>query len=123
MKSKLLLLSFLLFQIHSPSIQAMRDPFEPVDIKQFKTKLLTLEQQAPVTLPENENFEYRVKLIGIIWDPEKPLAILGVQDQRKIVHPGTRFHNKEVLAITKDYVLLKSGTKTFILKVGQFLII
>lgn len=122
MKLKLLMIGLLCF-ICSPHLQAMRDPFEPVNPKQFRIEAGSLPTPESIIGPGNVPFEYRLQLIGIIWDPEKPLAILNIQDQQRVVEPGTRIYNKKIITIAQDHILLKSGNKTFILKVGKPLII
>jgi len=55
------------------------------------------------------------KLTGIVWDAQKPQAIVN----EKIVEPGDLLGNCLVVKIGKDTVTLNDGTKDFEVRLGQ----
>jgi|GEM_PF-4626112 len=65
------------------------------------------------------NVSSPIKVSGIIWDEESPLAIVIYQEKKKIIGINDIVDGKKVINITRNSVLLKSGAKTLILNVGK----
>jgi hypothetical protein len=97
----------------------LRDPFYPPF--QNSPKLFT-----PSTLPDlgynqppPEPIVEKILLSGIIWDEERPYALIMFQNRRLTVSVNDYVADKQVVQITKSRVMLKSRAKTYILEVGK----
>lgn len=76
-----------LLEQQSRSIELKRDPFTAVAIMSEKT------------------LQSGVDLTGILWDKDRPLAIIDGE----IVKKGARVANKTIVEIRKDRVILSDG--------------
>jgi|APSaa5957512576_1039674.scaffolds.fasta_scaffold211284_1 hypothetical protein len=108
---------FLIFAI-CIQIQAIRDPFEPVE---FDSALLPVEKKIVDKKTEKMDQQFKIKLSGIVWDSLRPYALLKIGNHKKIIQEGTVFNNKKVLSIKEDHIVLKTNLKEIILEVGQYL--
>lgn len=62
-----------------------------------------------------EEAQKDLRLVGIIWDKQKPAAIIN----NKIVEAGSSVGGNTVVEIKEDRVVLSDGMRTFELKLGQ----
>ncbi len=103
-----------------------RDPFFPP----FQTSPRTsVTQGAPFPnvpdpsgyglAPAPEPVVEKMFLTGIIWDEEKPYAMVTYQNRKHTVSVNDTIADKQVVQITRSRVILKSRTKTYILEVGK----
>lgn len=70
----------------------------------------------PFTLQKTSSKAFKGLILeGIMWDKEKPLAIINGQ----IVKIGDKVSQNTVVDIKQDKVILDDGTKEFELKLGQ----
>lgn len=86
------------------------------DITDSKNLYNLLEQQVKsikfkrdpftaATIITERNMQSEVALTGILWDKDKPLAIVNGE----IVKKGTRIGNKTLIEIKRDRVILSEG--------------
>ena len=77
------------------------------DMLEQRAKAIELKRDpftaAPIT--SEKSLQSGVDLTGILWDKDKPLAIIDGD----IVKIGARVGNKTVMAIKKDRVILSDG--------------
>lgn len=59
------------------------------------------------------------KISGIMYDKARPSAIINVGGVDQLVHKGDVVKDYQILDITKDRVVLKSGTNIYRASVGQ----
>jgi hypothetical protein len=90
-----------------------RDPFQPQEIskRRYANKPLlksTPKVKAPV-----------IKVTGIIWEENSPMAVVSYAGRQSIISPGDKLFSNEVTKISKKAVWLKGAKKTFILEVGK----
>ena len=76
-----------------------KDPFAP---------LVKEEKKAPAPAPV-------ITLTGILWDKDKPLAIIN----NRVVKIGDTAGGSRVVEIKENSVILNDGTKDFELKLGR----
>lgn len=88
---------YLALEEQARSIELKRDPFTAAPIVAEKT------------------LQAGVDLTGILWDPDKPLAIIDGD----IVKKGSRVGNKTLVEIQKDRVILSDGQILTELKLEQ----
>ncbi len=81
------------------ALESKRNPFEAI---------IT---QAPKPPPSAAT----INLTGILWDKEKPMAIIN----GKIVKAGDRAAGCSVVEIKENSVVLNDGAKEFVLKLGR----
>ena len=62
-----------------------------------------------------EETQKELRLSGVIWDKERPVAIIN----NKVVEKGSMIGGNTVVAIKEDRVVLSDGMSTFELKIGQ----
>lgn len=85
--------------------------------KDFSLLLENLKQKNPFNKDHSEIYKYRfatgtLNLSGVIYDGEKPLAIIN----GRIVAVGDLIDNKQVVKITPAEVVLKDREKEYRLK-------
>lgn len=110
---RFLILFVCLASVAFASVYKGRDPFKPVDLKGVSLLNKTLPQIAPTVNG------VLVKVTGIIWDENDPMAVVLYSGKRHIVGLSDRFLGYDVISISKKELKLKGDTKTFILKVGK----
>ena len=77
----------------------------------------------PDDIPEDINPVYNnmvtTKISGIMYDKARPSAIINVGGVDQLVHKGDVVKDYQIIDITKDRVVLKSGTNIYRASVGQ----
>jgi len=68
-----------------------------------------------ISMRKSESVSKALTLAGIIWDKDKPAALIN----DRIVNVGDRIGGNTVVSIKNDRVLLNDGTNDFELKIGH----
>jgi len=98
----------------TPNFHFKRNPFKPVKWSpEFKS---TSSLPTNIKLPESKTL---FSLTGIIWDEKKPYAILSFSGTRKIVSAGDMVEDIKIHSISRSELILKRATETFILTIGN----
>lgn len=76
----------------------------------------------PLEVPEADPFVDNMvstKISGIMYDSQRPSAIINCGGSDHLVHKGDKVQGYQVIDITKDRVVLKYGSNIFRATVGQ----
>ena len=76
----------------------------------------------PLDVPEADPFVDNMvstKISGIMYDSQRPSAIINCGGSDHLVHKGDKVQGYQVIDITKDRVVLKYGSNIFRATVGQ----
>lgn len=76
----------------------------------------------PLEVPESDPFVESMvstKISGIMYDSQRPSAIINCGGSDHLVHKGDKVQGYQVIDITKDRVVLKYGSNIFRATVGQ----
>lgn len=76
----------------------------------------------PLEVPEADPFVESMvstKISGIMYDSQRPSAIINCGGSDHLVHKGDKVQGYQVIDITKDRVVLKYGSNIFRATVGQ----
>jgi len=107
------LLLFSVTPVVAADVLFLRDPFMPVD-----PDTLVLNNTDIVTGIVGKNMR-TVTVVGIIYDPELPYAVMMVGSKKIIAKPGDKVDSFLLERITSKSVWLKADDKTSILEVGK----
>jgi hypothetical protein len=84
------------------------------DALEQQAKLIELKRDPFTAVPivSEKALQSGVDLTGILWDKDKPLAIID----GNVVKKGNRVGNKEVVDIKRDGIILSDGQELFEIK-------
>lgn len=98
-----------------------RDPFAPVVLKNPDTTLFPT-----ATEPGNEaavvvaqDIPLQVRLTGVIWDAEKPFAIMSVSGRKRVFSVDDQFEGLVVDRIERNQVRMRYKNEKIVLAVGK----
>jgi len=82
-----------------------------------QAKLIDLKRDPFTAVPIviEKNMQSGVNLTGILWDKDKPLAIID----GNVVKKGNRVGDKQVVDIKRDRIILSDGGELFEVKLKQ----
>eukprot|EP01051_Picozoa_sp_SAG22_P018215 SAG22_NODE_3002_length_2035_cov_1.421488_2_plen_308_part_00 len=62
---------------------------------------------------------YQIALRGIIWDEEKPMAVLSIQNKQKILGIDEIFQHNHIVDINKESILIRQNNQFKTLHIGE----
>ena len=99
------------------------NPFVPYDSALANAKPPEFDLIAPpLDIPEADPLTdslMSTKISGIMYDSQRPSAIINFGGSDHLVHKGDRVQGYQIIDITKDRVVLKYGTNIYRATVGQ----
>ncbi len=88
-------------------VQFSRDPFGEI------TELTVFDD------PNNQTKTMVVKLTGIIWDDDRPAAVLDISGTTYVVYEKTTVFWLKVTRITQSSVVLEGNEEQYMVKLGE----
>lgn len=99
------------------------NPFVPAHTGIASSKAPAFDLIAPpIDIPEEDPLNDELmatKISGIMYDSQRPSAIINFDGTDHLVHKGDRVKGYSVIDITKDRVVMKYGTNIYRAAVGQ----
>jgi hypothetical protein len=90
--------------LSAQKIKILRDPFAPLLLFDKSDKKL-----AQTSVKKVSGRRAKIRLVGIVWDSHKPIAIFKQNGQAAVLKTGDKVNEAQIMEIGSKYVRVKYG--------------